>query len=126
MQAIENNAIVLPDIVMPSQHADMHTRRNPLAPLMLAILEISLRDILGARLTRPRKVTAFSVQHREAHDRRDSRHKASAIHWMQCRDGSCGPFCYRNVCDILGIDPDKLRKEVLTQKSRLKFLRRAH
>jgi hypothetical protein len=105
------------DVFMPSQWRD-HLRpveRTPLQKLFLALLEVSLVDILGHRVTRPRHAAPRSRADRGAHDRRYSRHRAAALAWMQC-DGECRtPFCYREVCSSLGIDADRLRNGVLAK-----------
>lgn len=113
--------LLAPDAFMPSQFADLHRSANgpnaPIKNLMLAILEISLRDSTGIRSARGsgRPATTPRWQAQRLRLARERRRDARA--WIFC-DGD-GVFSFASVCDVLGVDSEALRARVRGKNPRL-------
>jgi hypothetical protein len=114
---VEESALITPDYLRPSQWRDAHRSTAgddaPIKRLMLAILEISLRDATGARdSTKANRKFRLSPSARaQADAQRSSRartHAIDALNWI-ADDGGEGPFTFENVCDVPGIDAERLR-----------------
>lgn len=90
--------ILVPDIILPSQHFDSRTRcLEPERRLMLAVLSDAVRCFrMGAASERgPRRRLFFDAEW-----------------WLFCDKGS-GPFSVQYICDALDVDPSLLRQELL-------------
>jgi hypothetical protein len=99
--------------VVPSQYCDSVRRSVCLDGehrLMLAVLETAIFDYLQASASRN-------------HDER--RRAAEVSAWIDGRYRSTGIFAYEEVCENLGIDPNRLRKGLveLRQRSVVRRLR---
>jgi hypothetical protein len=90
--------ILVPDIILPSQHFDSRTRcLEPERRLMLAVLSDAVRCFqMGAASERGPRRTLFS----------------DAEWWLFCDKGS-RPFSVQYICDALDVDPSLLRRELL-------------
>jgi hypothetical protein len=104
------------DYLTPQQFADM--RRSacgddaPIRALMFAILELGLRDALGARQLKYRYRSSRRKRKNDAHrSRRASARAESALAWIDDRDAD-GVFSFQNICDVLEIDADRLRGRI--------------
>lgn len=91
----------------------VHRRAEPAMGerrLLLAVLEDGIRTLLkNAQASRGR---ALNLQ-REARS------------WLTA-DASGGVFTFANICDVLGIDPQRLRSRVLAEAERTTGSRAAH
>ncbi len=118
---MENRASLFsPDFLRPSQWRDLHRSANgdaaSIKRLMLAILDVSLRDMTCVRVvsnvhrrrTRsPRiRARADALRSQRARERADE-----ARAWMFAT-GDAEPFAFVNICDTLGIDAKILRARV--------------
>jgi hypothetical protein len=98
-------AVFEPDVLLPSQHADRLRRRaegDPERRLMIAVLEQGINDyvkLLGAR--DPERVARW----REAEE------------WVEDRDASW-LFSFENVCNVLDLEPEYVRRGLHDQKER--------
>ncbi len=109
-----------PDFLRPSQWRDLHRSANgdaaPIGRLLLALLEISLRDAISSRCeakVRRRRTRSPRIRPR-ADALRSSRARERATEacaWMFVT-GDSGPFAFVNVCETLGIDAERLRARV--------------
>lgn len=114
------SSLFVPDYLRPSQWRDLHRGENgndaSVKRLMLALLEISLEDAVGAR--RPAKRRRWNAlrsprARARAKARRSSRARARAADartWI-FGDGD-GPFSFRTCCETLEIDGEKLRERI--------------
>jgi len=95
-----------PDAIVPSQYYDA---RHPSVcsdgehRLMLAVLKTAISDYLRA----------IDPQKRQERSRSD---EVGA--WISNKCPASGVFAYEDVCESLGIDPDRLRKWLWSLKSR--------
>jgi hypothetical protein len=115
----ESGSLFSPDYLRPSQFADLQ-RAGPdgIRRLMLAILEISLRDATGVQspiIGRKRRWNALtSPQARARADAQRSslarQRRRDARAWI-FGDGD-GPFSFRTCCETLEIDGEKLRERI--------------
>jgi len=119
-------SLFVPDVLTPSQFADLRRSANgddaPIKRLMLGLLEISLRDALGARRTKlPSRRRTFvrppSTRACERVKRAQgaSAQAADALAWV-FDDGGDGPFAFRSVCEVLEIDPGRLRERLAERR----------
>src|SRR5260370_32939849 len=92
------DGILVPDIILPSQHFDSRTRcLEPEKRLMLAVLSDAVRCFrMGAASEQGARHRLFS----------------DAKWWLFCEKGS-GPFSVQYICDALDVDPSLLRPELL-------------
>jgi len=92
------DGILVPDIILPSQHFDSRTRcLEPERRLMLAVLSDAVRCFrMGAASERGPRRRLFS----------------DAEWWLFCEKGS-RPFSVQYICDALDVDPSLLRRELL-------------
>lgn len=90
--------ILVPDIILPSQHFDSRTRcLEPEKRLMLAVLSDAVRCF---------RMGAASEQ--------GPRHRLfSNAAWWLFRAKGRGPFSVQYICDALDVDPSLLRRELL-------------
>ncbi len=116
---IDDSPLLSPDMLLPSQFADLRRSANgkdaPIKSLLLAILEISLRDATGVRSTkgrgRRRKYKSTASQREHAAMKQSGRASAlrrDARAWL-FGDGD-GPFSFRTCCETLEIDCERLRE----------------
>ncbi len=106
-----------PDYLRPSQWRDLHASGDdPIKRLLFALLKLSLEDAVSARCqakVRRRRTRSPRIRAR-ADELRSSRARArrdEARAWMFAT-GDGGPFAFVNVCDVLGIDAERLRARV--------------
>ncbi len=86
---------------------------------MLAILDVSLRDMTGVRRTKlpPQRRRTFVRPPSTRACERVERAKGAralrreALAWV-FDDGGDGPFVFVNVCETLGVDSERLRARV--------------
>jgi hypothetical protein len=83
---------------MPAQYADLVRRNNALEgemKLLMAVLEDAIRCYL-------RNAGADERQHR--------REFIEVKNWFQSKEsaGPAGTFSFENLCDVLGLEPDRL------------------
>jgi len=118
---IDDSPLLSPDTLLPSQFADLHRSASgkdaPIKSLLLAILEISLRDATGQHSTkgrgRRRKYKSTASQRERAAMKQSGRASAlrrDARAWI-FGDGD-GPFSFRSCCETLEIDGEKLRERI--------------
>ncbi len=116
----ESASLFSPDYLRPSQFRDLLYRSAngddaPIRRLMLAILEVSLRDATGVAKSRTKRLkgnpSAELWQWRRVAASKNQRHAAEALDWI-FDDGAEGVFSFVNVCDVLGIDSGRLRARV--------------
>lgn len=90
--------ILVPDIILPSQHFDSRTRcLEPEKRLMLAVLSDAVRCFrMGAASEQGPRHRLFS----------------DAELWLFRAKGR-GPFSVQYICDALDVDPSLLRRELL-------------
>ncbi len=81
---------LVPDLLTPGQFFDRHRNADtPVKRLLFAILDISVRDAIGA-------------------GQWGRRYKRDALAWVDDADDA-GIFSFRSICDALAIDPTQLR-----------------
>ena len=114
----DGGSLFSPDFLTPSQWHDIH-RAAPdgIKRLMLALLEVSLRDATGQHSTksrgRRRKYKSTASQRERAlakHSQRASALRRDARTWI-FGDGD-GPFSFTTCCETLEIDGAKLRERI--------------
>jgi hypothetical protein len=125
---IEDTAVaplLTPDVLTTSQWRDIYRSTNGpdagIKHLMFALLEISLRDATGTRYSRnahrrfnlPPKLRARYDRQRNQLATEQSR---DALGWI-FDDDSEGVFSFVNVCDVLGIDGERLRARIRGQST---------
>jgi hypothetical protein len=113
------------DALMPSQWRDLQASSNGpnagIKRLMLALLEISLRDATGARdSTKANRKFRLSPRARARADaQRSSRartHAADALAWIFDESADDLPFSFQNICSVLDIDPERMRARLTEQR----------
>jgi len=124
----DGGSLFSPDYLRPSQWRDLHSSDNGsnagVKRLMLALLEISLRDATGVRRTkshsqrrrkfvRPPSTRACDRVMRAQGARAQA---ADALAWV-FDDGGDGPFAFVHVCETLGIDGEKLRERLIEKRA---------
>jgi hypothetical protein len=95
--AYPTSSVLEPTCILPSQ-LDPHvgSRPGPELQLVAAILEDALNCIVG---------------NAEARERSRRREFLRAYEWIS--DDTCNwPFAFRNVCDLLGLDPMAVRERL--------------
>ena len=95
-----------PDFLVPVQFYDLTRRRGSLdgeTRLVFAVLEDAVRCYV-------KNVTSTRRADREQFD------EVSA--WIEARDAGRTPFSFESVCDVLGIEPGTLRKQLKTLSPR--------
>lgn len=92
--------LVAPEVLLPVQFFEGGRGDNPatraLKRLMLAVLEDALRCL-----------QSYAGAHSASARRAYLQTKA----WIAERDGN-GPFAFETICEVLGIEPDRLRKGI--------------
>src|SRR5208282_3953470 len=103
------DSLFAPDVLTPSQFADLRRSVNgddaPIKRLMLAVLDLTLRDATKAPSTpraKKRWATLYAQHARCARER-----AAEAQAWI-FDDGGDGPFSFRTCCETLEIDGERL------------------
>lgn len=97
--------LLQPDTLLPSQYFAALKRKSQQEPerrLAIAILEDA--------------VDCFQ-KHLMARDRKSSQLFIDADEWIASEDRSW-PFAFENICDLLSINPEYLRRGLLTWKER--------
>jgi hypothetical protein len=107
--------VLAPEVLTTSQWRDLHRTANGqnagIKRLMLALIEISLRDATGARKPQRGHPAMARYEMKRAAMKQSSLAKAlrrDARAWLFDRDAD-GPFSFVTVCDVLGIDGEELR-----------------
>ena len=120
----DGGSLFVPDFLTPSQWCDLHRSVNgddaPIKRLMLALLEISLRDATGARRAKlpPQRRRTFVRPPSTRACERVERAKGAralrreAIDWIFDESADGLPFSFASVCDTLDIDVEALRERV--------------
>ncbi len=116
----DGGPLFAPDYLRPSQWRDLHRGENgndaPIKRLMLAILEVSLRDATGERCqakVRRRRTRSPRIRARaDALRSSRARERADEARAWMFATGDGGPFAFVSVCDALGIDAERLRARV--------------
>ncbi|HEY7322252.1 MAG TPA: hypothetical protein VIE89_32200 [Candidatus Binatia bacterium] len=93
-----------PDTILPTQFYAMfksNQYRDPERRLMVAILEDA--------------VSCLSADLRQCNPRQKKQYE-EAKHWVTTNEESEWIFSFRNICEVLGLDPDYLRRGLIRSR----------
>lgn len=90
--------LITPEIVLPSQYADMCSQRclTPEAYLMWAVME----DALACATMEPKTNKQRKLQH-------------EALLWIELREYAGPGLSFDYICEVLNLDSEALRKRVM-------------
>lgn len=100
------------DCFTPSQWFDLRRGGDdPIQNLLLAVLEVALRDATGVNPRSRRKRRPIQARWRAQHSRKAQDRAADATDWI-FDDEADGVMAFRSICSACEIDPDALRERI--------------
>ena len=92
--------VLTPEPALPAQFHEIWHRSRAVSPEKALLLSVLWQAILDLR------------KHRFAHRRRYQRLYVEAYKWV-VSDSCSWPYSFANICDVLDLDPESVRAELL-------------